>query len=245
MHRLLTTGVLVAAALACGVAGAQPHAEPEIEFKAALPVTEPAAIAEWLKRLRGRFKYDGMVQVGDCVMVPSAAGGPPPPPTDNCQGIKGKSDCVGIGDGPGVQCILNVIWQDIFHVNYEDGTVTEVLVSYLDPAMELYGVDPRNSAVTRMMVDNKGRGENGSGFIKGDTAKFKSRCVSTVVSQTAEECFRIVRIEAKPDARLLYVWLGTQYEPASETTFATMALRRVTTDEESAPTLKSAAQRRK
>src|SRR5690606_23420879 len=124
-----------AAVLPCGVALSQPRAEPEINFKAVVPVTEPAQVAEWLQRLAGRYKYDGMIQMAEtCVVMVDE--GPPPPPSDKCQSITGKSDCVAVGTGAGVQCILNVTWQDIFTVDYESGQVTEDMVSYLDPAME-------------------------------------------------------------------------------------------------------------
>jgi hypothetical protein len=234
-----------AIALICGTASAQPHAEPEINLINLQPVTEPAQVEEWLRRLVGRFKYDGMVQLGDCAPVPPVAGGPPPPPSHLCQGISGKSDCVAIGTGPGVQCVLNVTWRDIYQVDYENGGVNEMLVSFLDPAMELYGVEPATLTVRRFLVNNKGLAASGRGSIKGNTATFRSPCVNTVVSRFAETCYSIVRIEAKTDARLLYVWLGTQLEPEPEYTYAVMSLRRVKPEEESAPTLKLSPQRRK
>jgi hypothetical protein len=243
--RLIAIAVLAcAAALASDIAGAQPHAETEVNFKAIEPVTEPAQVEEWLRRLVGRFRYDGMVQMGDCAPLPPAGGGPPPPPSDLCQGITGKSDCVTIGTGPGVQCVLNVTWRDIFQMNFETGEAREIMVSYLDPAMELYGLEPGSLTMSRLLVNNKGLAENGRGSIKGHTAKFKSPCVNTIVSRNAEECHRILRIDAKPDARLLHVWFGMQFEPAAETTYAVMTLRRVTPEEESAPTLNRVPQRK-
>jgi hypothetical protein len=233
------------ALLAADRASAQPHSEPAINLKAIEPVTEPAQVEEWLRRLVGRFKYDGMVQMGDCAPIPPAGGGPPPPPSDLCQGITGKSDCITIGTGPGLQCVLNVTWRDIYQMDFENGEAREIMVSYLDPAMELYGLEPGSLTMSRLLVNNKGLAENGRGTITGYTAKFKSPCVNTVVSRNAEECHRIVRIEAKPDARLLFVWLGIQLEPAPENTYAVMTLRRVTPEEESAPTLNRVPQRRK
>jgi hypothetical protein len=229
-----------AVALSCGIANAQPRAEPEIHFTSIAPITEPAQVAGWLQRLPGRYKYDGMIQMDVCSQVPSE-GGPPPPPSDKCQGIKGKSDCIAIGTGPGVQCILNVTWQDIFTVDFESGTATESMVSYLDPAMELYGLEPGKLAMSRLIVNNKGIAEGGNGFIKGNTAFFSSPCANAA----SVGCYRIVRIEAKPDSSLLYVWFSTKIEPEPETTYGVMTLRRVAPEEESAPTLKPASQRRK
>lgn len=243
--RFMAVVLTGAVAFACGIANGQPRAEPEINFKALEPVTDPAKVAEWLQRLTGRFRYDGMIQMGDCVQVPSAEGGPPPPPTDNCQGIKGISDCVPIGTDAGVQCILNVTWQDIYSTDFENGQVTELMVSYLDPAMELYGLDPGRAAINRFAVNNKGIGEGGLGFIKGNVATFKSPCANTAISSTAERCFRTVRIEVKPDSKLLWMWFGTQFEPSAESTYAVMTLHRVSREEESAPTLKPVSRRMK
>jgi len=229
-----------AAVLPCGVALSQPRAEPEINFKAVVPVTEPAQVAEWLQRLVGRYKYDGMIQMAEtCVVMVDE--GPPPPPSDQCQSITGKSDCIAVGTGAGVQCILNVTWRDIFTVDYESGQVTEDMVSYLDPAMELYGLNPDKLALTRLIVNNKGIAEGGDGFIKGNTAVFTSPCANA----DSVGCYRTIRIEAKPDAKLLYVSFARKFQSELETPYAVMTLRRVATEEESAPTLKPVSQRRK
>lgn len=220
---------VVALLLACAtallgtVAGAQPRTEPEVDDTALPTITEPAQVAAWLQRLTGRFKYDGMIQMGPCAEAPSAEGGPPSPPSgDYCTGIKGKSDCVNVGSGPGVQCILNVTWQDLLHVDFESGQVEELSVSFLDPAMELYGLEPGRRAINRLLVNNKGIADSGSGSIRGNTATFKSPCTNPASTTAADECVRTVRIEAKPDARLVHVWLGG---------YAVMTLRRVASEQ--------------
>jgi hypothetical protein len=243
--RFMAAVLAAAAMFGCSHVQAQPRAEPEINFKALEPVTDPVQIAEWLHRLTGRFKYDGMIQMGACAQLAPAEGGPPPPPSDMCQGMGGISDCVSVGSGPGVQCILNVTWQDIYAVDHENGSVTELMVSYLDPAMELYGLDPGRAAINRLVVNNKGIGEAGVGSIKGNVATFKSPCANTPLSDTGERCFRTVRIEVKPESKLLWMWFGTQYEMSAESTYAVMTLRRVTNEEERAPSLKPASLRRK
>lgn len=227
------------AALAAGKAVAQPHSEPQISFISLQPVTDPAAISEWLQRLTGRFRFDGMVQMtAACAEVP-AGGGPPPPPSDLCQGVKGVSDCVKVGTGAGVQCILNVFWQDMYAVDFENGTSREILASYLDPAVELFGLDPGNSAINRLLVDNKGLPEGGLGFVKGNTATFRSRCVNKPAG-----CYRTIRIEARADARLVYWWLSTQNEPEPETTYGVMTLRRLAVEEEGSATLQPKSKRK-
>jgi hypothetical protein len=155
--------------------------------------------------------------------------------------MSGKSDCIKVGEGTGVQCILNVTWQDIYMVDFQNGTVRELLASYLDPAMELYGQDPVNAGMTRQIVNNKGIAEAGPGRVKGNTGTFAGPCASS------EElgCGRIVRIEARPDANVLWVWFSTRSANNPENTYAVITLRRVTPEEESAPSLKPVSQRRR
>jgi hypothetical protein len=187
------------------------HSEPEVpKFEAALPVTDPEAIAAWLTRLVGRFKWEGMI--GD-------------------EAVKGSSDCIGIGDGPGVQCILNVTWIDQYKPNPEEN-VDNVMISYLDPAMELFGLDPLNSAINHLLVNNKGLPEGGLGFVKGNTAIFKTPCVNVPAG-----CFRVVVMDARPEANLMWMWFGKVDHMASGIFdfYAMMTLRRMPPDWEGAP----------
>lgn len=208
---LLGCGALVVA----GTASAQPHNKPEIpDMNAALPVKDSEAIAEWLRRLVGRFKWDGVIGAGP-----------------NKRPIKGSSDCIGIGDGSGVQCILNVTWVDEYSLNPE-ANEDNILISYLDPAMELFGLDPLNSAISHLVVNNKGLPEGGLGFIKGNTATFKTPCVNVKVG-----CYRAVVIEARPDSELIWMWFGKVDNMASGIVefYATMTLRPMPPDWDRAP----------
>jgi hypothetical protein len=216
--RHCVTALLGSCALvAAGAATAQPRREHSVpgSMGAALPVTDTEAIGEWLRRLVGTFKYEGMI--GIC-------------PND-CEPIKGSSDCTGIGEGPGVQCILNVTWADHYKTDpYKVDTEANndnYMISYLDPAMELFGLDPMNSAISHLVVNNKGLPEGGLGFIKGNTASFKAPCVNARAG-----CYRVVVIEAKPDSEVLWMWFGKVDHMASGMFdfYATMTVRRVQPD---------------
>jgi hypothetical protein len=199
-----------------GEAAAQPRSEqPAPKFEALLPVTDTEAIGAWLKRLVGRFEWEGSICCGP----------------DGPERVKGSSDCISIGEGPGVQCILNVTWVDQYALNpklNEDN----VMISYLDPAMELFGLDPLNSAISHLVVNNKGMPEGGLGFVKGNTATFKTPCVNAQAG-----CYRVVVIEARPDSKVMWVWFGKVDHPASGIFdfYATMTLRSMPPDWEGAP----------
>lgn len=205
----------ICALVIAGAASAQPHSEqPVPKMDAALPMTEPEAIAAWLKRLVGRFKWEGTIGFGP-----------------NAEAVTGSSDCIGIGDGPGVQCILNVTWIDQYQLDTESNN-DNYMISYLDPAMELFGLDPLNSAISHLVVNNKGLPEGGLGFVKGNTATFKVPCVNAKVG-----CYRVVVIEARPDSGLIWMWFGKVEQMASGIFdfYATMTLRRMPPDWDGAP----------
>jgi hypothetical protein len=205
-----------AAFLIPGPAFTQPRSDPEVSREAVLPVTEPAAIAEWLARLVGKYEYEGMVTAGECTR-PSPADGTPVP-SDLCQKIEGNSDCVGIGTGPGVHCILNVTWLDIWNINYEGGSIGPLPggEAFLSPAMVLFGIDPGAAKVNYLLVDHKGLPEGGLGSIKGARATFRTPCVNgpalLLQMNTSGTCKRTIRIDAKPEGSLVHLSMDIEIE---------------------------------
>lgn len=242
--------VMALALLACsatlfaGNAIAQARARTAVPAEAARPVTEPAEMAAWLKRLVGRYGVDGLIQVvyyheGEdydehrCAPLPPRPGEDLPPAfVPYCSAIHGKGDCVGIGKGPGVQCVLGVSWQDFYEVvpppdNLDDppGGMFQLPggVSNLSPAVALFGLDPVAAGLKYLVVDQKGLPEGGQGSIKGDTATFRTNCVNGAELLAGMKpppppefpdpprpegpprtCGRIFRIDAKPDANVLH-----------------------------------------
>lgn len=218
--------------------GAQPRATTQSGGAMAQPVTGPAEMGEWLRRLVGKYRFEGMVQV-----VFGIGSADPPYPcvsddgraTDYCQGIKGKGDCVAVGDGPGVQCMLNVYWIDIYETALQqadssgdkvDASPTGVFeipggVSNLDPSMSLFGLDPGRAGINYLLVDHKGIPEGGIGFINGNTATFRTRCVNEPALLNAmkpqrpsadnpnarswDTCEKVVYIDARPDASIVHL----------------------------------------
>jgi hypothetical protein len=185
-------------------ANAQPHPPiPKWEDTAG-PGPEPDV---WLRRLVGRYRFEGLIQAGPqadgCGPLPGAA--EESMPAETCTGVKGMGDCVGIGTGPGVQCVLNVTWIDLWIQS--DTDVKAAAISYLDPAMILIGLDPGNSAFNYMLVNNKGLTEAGLGFISGNRVTFKNKLCAT----RSLHCVPSMHFEAKPDSDVLY--LRIEYEP--------------------------------
>jgi hypothetical protein len=225
--------------------------------------TTPADV--WLRRLVGKYRFEGLVHVvarGDCAPLP-----PDPakqdqmseaPPEPYCRSIKGSGDCVAVGKGPGVQCVLNVFWQDMYELVMQksepgaesvDASPTGNFelpggVAYLDPSMALYGLDPVNSAISYLVVDNKGMPEGGPGHVSGNRATFKTTCVNapTLLNAMKPEefndrmpgsCLRIIHFDAKQDSKVVLVTMDIEIND-DVFTRATMTMRRQT-DEAAVP----------
>lgn len=217
------------------------QAQPRAAQQAGEEAIPPAEKDVWLRRLVGYYVVEGMVEVVypgyGCVPDPELPGAEKPPPyaTPYCKPVKGHGDCIGIGSGPGVQCVLDMPWQDLFEIVYppeelkpdERPPPTGVYnlpggVSNLSPAMALFGLDPGNAAIHYMLVDNKGLPESAMGTITGNRANFRTPCVNSAALLGAMKpppipsqpplyrspprtCEKTIRIEAKPDAQQVYM----------------------------------------
>jgi hypothetical protein len=245
---------LLMALVLCG--GATPaSAQGRTPPRPADVATPTPTVDVWLRRLAGKYQFDGSIQVvfyppednHGCGPLPE--GGPYPRPIGRepsegeerpppvlpwnpyCSTIKGVGDCIGIGTGPGVQCVLNVTWQDMHDMVTEetnpDFTKNETGifnlpggVAYLSPAVMLFGLDPGHAAISYLLVDNKGLPEGGTGQVNGNRATFKTTCVNAPVLLDAirpptrpprppgsgtgwRTCDRVLYIDAKPDARVV------------------------------------------
>jgi len=215
--RILALAVLAAGALLHGTdADAQARQQIQVEYQAEPPVEMDV----WLRRLVGRFSFEGVVHVpsnGECGAHGASL------ITMPCQTIKGTGDCVSVGRGPGVQCMLNVSWHEIWtSVSSLTGLVETGMDSftsdfvpgalpYLNPAMVQFGLDPRTAAINHLLVDHKGLAEGGLGSETGSRATFRTACVNQ--PGILGGCERIFRIEARADSRLLYMWIDVEKGP--------------------------------
>lgn len=171
----------LAGPLSASDASAQPRMEPTLES-----VTVPTPPQDvWLRRLVGNFTLDGVFSLGNCA-------GP------GCAAITGNMNCIAVGDGPGVHCIINAKWTLFL------GSPPVDFSSFLDPAVGLFGLDPGKSEINLMMVNDKGLPTSGFGIVKGHTARFRNRCPGA----NDDGCQVGIIIEAKPDANINYMWVG-------------------------------------
>ncbi len=141
-----------------------------------------AELSAWLKRLVGRFHYEGYMvlftgagcrgcgdiggylRIGDLYYLSRA--------------VTGVGDCKAFGTGPGVHCAISVPWPAPAAIVLPVGGRGSVNVRpwpgpSLDPAMILYGIDPDSLAIRMLVVDGHSIALSMLGVLQGDTATFK------------------------------------------------------------------------
>ncbi len=124
--------LICGALLVAGVAGAGPR-EPPVsqqagESAAVVAVVDPAA---WMKRLVGRYRFDGVIHHVEMIDFDQFDDARPNPDIPGSEGdvrgaslyanewseaIGGKGDCIAFSDGPGLQCVTSVVWPETWRV---------------------------------------------------------------------------------------------------------------------------------
>ncbi len=209
---LLALGALLAAGQAA--AGAPPREAGKSQEVADKPVTDPAA---WSKRLLGRFTFDGVIHHDEIVDFNRYDDAPPEEGEGEVRGtslylpewsqsIEGKGDCVDFAAGSGLQCVINVVWPEVWRSN---GKAQMGGVSDMTPAMVLAGLTPSTApgGIRVLLVDKRGLGHPGALTVNGDAATTKLPCVNLPGSQTCEQRFTVT---AKADASAIFVTLSTR-----------------------------------
>ena len=219
--------VACAAVFADGVANAQgrgPAAQELREFaqgkgqKRALdPAVRGAKLAEldvWLRRLIGRFSIEGIVKVLEATGAGCLGG-----ICNVVEGAKGTGDCIGISTGPGVHCVINVPWPRFFSTRTV-GRNAELKWRgpYLEPAMILFGIDPKDLEIRLLLVDGQSRAVEALGSLRGDSVTFRYLCSSGRVATTCP----IFHLRASPGA--MYIEMEYEnYEGSSGNSVAPLA----------------------
>lgn len=120
----------------------------------------------WLRRLVGRFRVTGSASV------------------------EGLADCVAIGTGPGVHCV----------VSYgSSGTPVRDA-----PTVTLYGMDPDRQAIRYLEVNGRSLAKEGLGRLSGSTLSFRMECLARVPIERATtllQCERELQVYAAPNGR--------------------------------------------
>jgi len=186
-------------------------------------VDDAVGPAVWMQRLVGRFRIEGAIHYERYIepLDPGRRGklqeetlqfdvnGDPDPESqkiltlrpkvsDWTRSTTGKGDCINFGSGPGLQCVINVEWEDVWGNAVRAGLGG---VSNLKPAMILAGLSPRTGSIRFLEVDDKGLAHPGQVVLDGNAVILKPPCVN---APGVWKCEIVVRVEARPDAGILF-----------------------------------------
>jgi hypothetical protein len=120
--------------------------------------------------------------------------------------------------------VLNIKWLDIREMDSEAGGIFNLPggIANLSPSMMLLGLGAGESAVNYLLVDSKGLPEGGPGTIGGSRVSFTTSCVNARalflsmkpppmpaeppnLRTTPRTCERTLRLEARDEARIVYL----------------------------------------
>lgn len=150
------------------------------------PVRRARDLNAWLKRLEGRYTYEGHVHPCD------------PGLADARQAVTGRAECVldsrDSGEVPirGVYCTVDARWPQ---VRGKDGAPLPGGESRLSPAVIIFDIAPDQPLIRSMQVDSKGITTHAEGQVTGDTLVTREPC------DTVASCQKVTWITARADGK--------------------------------------------
>jgi hypothetical protein len=204
-------------------------------------------MADWLLRMVGRFKVEGVADFGASKQAVQGAtdsgtssleGGEGTATSDEgtpsdplkVKSAGGTADCVPVGKGPGVHCLFFVTWAPEWT---PQGGPVEGGEPFLAPAMKLFGLDRNTPVIMQLQLDTDGVAELESASLKGNTVKwiYETRCESDTHADS--RCRRVTRIYTAAGSNRIQVtiefekWNSSQADWLPESSFNLDMLRAV------------------
>jgi hypothetical protein len=180
ISRCAVSWLIATAWLACARVNAQAHGPPATgildESEADTPATHAAKLADmgiWLRRMTGLFRLSSAL---------------------NSERPGVLVECVGVGDGPGVQCMRG-----------RGGNTPPG--EQANASMQLFGMDPLALTISSLTVNGRGIAQHAQGKVKGDTLVFpRVNCAMPENIRSERRvisCEEILKIRALPDGKEL------------------------------------------
>jgi hypothetical protein len=162
----------------------------------------------WLRRLPGRFRIDGRIAM-PWTLQKSVSG-----EALLSARISGVADCVAVGEGVGVQCLINASWPPLetdvheFEVPDQALNISEA-VNSLQPAMLVLGLDVDKPGVRAHMVTDESIATTWTGVVNDDNFRTidKSDCSSIVWGVVEYRCGAFLNVFAEPDSESVTIEL--------------------------------------
>lgn len=215
-----------AAMLAGGSAAAQPRGS-LAEIPPDTPETREARrqqlaveMPAWMSRMVGRFRYTGVVRFYQTSSPGAETQEFPDRDKTYADGTcdeecftsipslreaKGLGDCIPVGNGAGVHCVVHVLWREEWA---QTGMPVDGGVTFLGPASTLYGYDPVASRIRYLILNTNGIAESEAGVLNGNTLSwtFDTHCES----DTFERCRQVTKLQALPDGKSVRTFIALE-----------------------------------
>jgi hypothetical protein len=196
------------------------EAPPDPEFAALGPagVLDPEARAaqlrqldEWLRKLAGRYRIEGTVETPGHATVQVVGSSNEMEDLSVATVLSGKviglADCAGVGEGPGIHCVINATWNSIDIDIAKLGsrpTISEALNTFT-PAMLDIGLNRDPPGIRALLVTDDSISHMWAGKIEGDTllADRLNDCVTPTLNQPVDDpadprCLQPLEIRTGP-----------------------------------------------
>lgn len=176
------------------------------------PTAPPADLAElqsFLRRLPGRFRIEGRIEGGVAYNVQGQMNVP------QSARITGVADCRGVGEGAGIDCMINATWpvMDGAFSGIRDAQSRSQVLNVFRPAVLVLGVDPNPDwlRVRTLLVTADGFSHGGLGQLANNTIRAHrsgSECFRGE-STRSSSCFMGIEVTAEPQSGIVTLLLFT------------------------------------
>ncbi len=179
-----------------------------------------AALETWFRRLPGRYRIDGVIEAAVIVRIEVIKGNQPETLlkfTTFKEKVSGVADCTAVGEGVGVQCILNATWPTLPDIPMFGPPAHEQL-NTLQPAMLVMGLNLDPPGVRALLVTDDSIAHTWAGALTDDILT-ADRLTDCAENQSGEyRCLQPLQIVVPPDCGIVTIILRrtTKSDPPRE-----------------------------
>ncbi len=171
----------------------------EVVVRGSKSSLKPSEMIAWMRRLIGQFVFEGHIISDDGIG----------PETQHL--VRGRWHCIGFDPTPAVQCEMNGA---LAESRGENGERIPSGSYSLDAAAVLFGLDPDETGILFMLVDNNGVAEPSMGKLSGDTLVARAPCISP-----PDGCQRVTHITADSKLREIDMKIDITVDHIGETRY--------------------------
>lgn len=147
----------------------------------------------WLRLLPGEYRVTGDVRMSQ---LRNGA-------------VRGDARCSQIGEGPGMQCLINATWR---HLPDAPGSAASInFYDSMQPALMLFGLDPKTPAIQIMYANDRGLGTGFTSLINAEVGTDRVQALRWGPCLTEFFCFGAMTLTARPGSDVVTMHFLTPF----------------------------------